>query len=109
MADGVFTLLELVEFSGDKYKKVDVVGSARLQLGLNCLEPGQAQPVHGHLGQDKFYLVLEGSANVSLGEELVILAKGELAWAPAGLAHGVENAGQDRLILLVGMAPAPGR
>lgn len=109
MPDGVFTLSDLAEFSTEKYRKVDVVGSGRLQLGLNCLEPGQLQPIHGHEGQDKFYLVLEGTAQIALGDEATELSPGQLAWAPAGLAHGVENTGSDRVVLLVGMAPAPGR
>jgi mannose-6-phosphate isomerase-like protein (cupin superfamily) len=29
-------------------------------------------------------------------------------WAPAGVPHGVTNRGGIRLVLLVGIAPAPG-
>ena len=109
MAPDVYRLTAMAAFDPGRYQKVDVVGSDRLQLGLNCLEPGQSQPVHGHAGQDKFYLVLSGTAQIRLGEEAVTAVAGELAWAPAGLAHGVNNPGPERLVLLVGMAPAPGR
>jgi mannose-6-phosphate isomerase-like protein (cupin superfamily) len=37
----------------------------------------------------------------------VLVAAGEVVWAPAGQSHGVENQGDGRLTLLVGIAPAP--
>jgi hypothetical protein len=36
-------------------------------IGLNCLDPGQAQKVHAHDGADKFYFVLEGHGKFTVG------------------------------------------
>jgi len=74
---------------------------------LNCLEPGQVQRPHVHDDQEKFYYVVEGEGRFRLGEAQVLVAAGEVVWAPAGLAHGVENKSDGRLTLLVGIAPAP--
>ena len=90
-----------------KFYKTTLCESPRLLLGLNCLEPGQTQAPHAHDGEDKFYLVLEGRAQFELGLETHSAEVGQLVWAPAGLSHGVTNPGADRLVLLMGMAPAP--
>lgn len=83
-------------------QKLDVVNTERLLIGLNCFEPGQTQQVHAHAGADKFYLVLSGKASVVVGEETRELGPGDLALAPAGVAHGVARA-HERTVMLVGM------
>lgn len=99
-----------LEHTGSRQGKVfksTLFQGEHLMVGLNCLEPGQAQPLHRHEQQDKFYLVLEGSARVTVGDDRQLLQQGELAWAPAGVEHGVEAA-EDRTVLLVGISPPPG-
>jgi mannose-6-phosphate isomerase-like protein (cupin superfamily) len=91
----------------EKFYKTTLFESDALLLGLNCLEPGQEQAPHQHSDQDKFYLVVEGNGRFWLGDEQVEAGVGEVVWAPAGLIHGVENHGQERLTLLVGIAPSP--
>lgn len=93
--------------SEPKHYKATLVRSERLMLGLNCLEPGQIQPVHSHAGQDKFYYVVEGEARFTVGTEVRKARSGTLVWAPAGVDHGVENIGSRRLTLFMGMAPPP--
>lgn len=91
----------------EKFYKTTLFCRDALMLGLNCLEPGQAQPAHIHDDQDKFYYVVAGHGRFQLGDVLAEAAAGELVWCPAGLRHGVENVGDGRLTLLVGIAPAP--
>lgn len=74
-------------------------------VGLNCLEPGQTQKTHAHEGADKFYFVLEGSGQFTVGDEEHAAASGSLIVAPSGVPHGVANKGSDRLSLLVAIAP----
>jgi quercetin dioxygenase-like cupin family protein len=98
------------DFTGvreEKFYKTTLFRSEAILLGLNCLEPGQEQSPHQHSDQDKFYYVVEGNGRFWLGEERVEASVGEVVWAPAGLVHGVTNEGQERLTLLVGIAPAP--
>lgn len=93
--------------AAEKFYKTTLFQAEALMVGLNCLEPGQVQRPHVHDNQDKFYYVVEGEGRFWLAEEQVLAAAGELVWAPAGLRHGVENGGDGRLTLLVGIAPAP--
>ena len=100
-----FELERMVSFQPEKMAKVDVVSSKRLVCGLNCFEPGQVQKVHAHAGADKLYYVLEGSGEFEVGEEKRHLARGELLYVPEEVAHGVVNAGTERLVVLIVIAP----
>jgi len=96
-------------FVADKMQKLNLFETPRFFCDVYCLEPGQAQKPHRHEGADKVYAVLEGEVVARVGEERATLRPGEAVLAPAGLDHGVENAGPARAALLVFMAPAPGR
>ncbi len=93
--------------AAEKFYKTTLFRSDTLLLGLNCLEPRQVQKAHDHAGQDKFYYVVAGNGRFQLGDEQVTAGTGEVVWAPAGVIHGVANESDNRLTLLVGIAPAP--
>lgn len=101
-------LQKKIEFDESRYAKIDVASSEHLLVGLNTFLPGQTQSVHAHEGQDKFYLVLGGRALFTLGEQRREVGEGVCVWAPAGVDHGVENKTEQPLVVLVGIAPAPG-
>ncbi len=89
----------------EKFFKSTLFESQRLLLGLNCLEPGQAQPAHEHADQDKFYFVVEGQGEFTVGDYIRRADPGTTVWAPAGVLHGVANRASQQLVLLVGIAP----
>jgi mannose-6-phosphate isomerase-like protein (cupin superfamily) len=89
----------------DRMYKSTLFESQRLLLGLNCLEPGQADRAHTHAEQDKFYFVLEGEGEFTIGDEAVKAGAGMTVLAPAGVTHGVENKGNQRLVILMGLTP----
>ena len=92
----------------EKFFKSTLFESGHILLGLNCLDAGQEQAVHSHEGQDKFYFVLEGSGEFTVGDTVQSAGEGMTVWAPEGVDHGVRNVTEERLVLLVGMTPAPG-
>lgn len=89
----------------DKFHKATLFQGEMMLVGLNCLEPGQSQPVHDHADQDKVYVVLEGSGRFTVGDEVREAGSGMVVWAEAGVPHGVENSGSTRLTVLVCIAP----
>ncbi len=89
----------------DKFYKTTLWQGEHVLVGLNCLEPGQAQEAHAHEGADKFYFVLEGRGRFRVGREEGEAAAGALVVAPAGVSHGVTNTGDTRLSLLIAIAP----
>jgi quercetin dioxygenase-like cupin family protein len=89
----------------EKFFKTTLWQGDHVMVGLNCLEPRQTQPVHAHDGADKFYFVLAGRGSFSVGDEQQTVEAGALVIAPAGVPHGVTNTGDDRLSLLIAIAP----
>ena len=89
----------------EKFYKTTLWQGEHAMVGLNCLEPGQTQKVHAHDGADKFYFVLAGRGKFTVGDEDQEAGVGTLVIAPSGIPHGVSNSGEDRLSLLVTIAP----
>jgi len=106
--DHVVNVRARIGAAAEKFFKANLFASQRLLVGLNCLEPGQTQPTHEHAGQDKFYFVVDGVGHFQVGDQSMLAGPGCAVWAPAGIAHVVSNQGQQRLVVLMGMAPAPG-
>jgi quercetin dioxygenase-like cupin family protein len=89
----------------EKFFKSTLWQGEYAMVGLNCLEPGQVQKVHAHGGADKFYFVLQGRGNFTVGAEEQEAGAGMLVVAPSGIPHGVANVAGERLSLLVMIAP----
>jgi len=94
-------------WSPEKMGKATLWKSERLMLGVNAFEPGQAHAPHAHAGQDKVYVVIEGSGAFSLAGNEHELGPGQVLVAPAGVEHGVENRSGSRLLVLVTLCPPP--
>ncbi|MBI3994875.1 MAG: cupin domain-containing protein [Nitrospirae bacterium] len=103
----IFDLQKSRSFSSDKLKKNNLTETDRFFCDLYCLEPGQDQKPHLHHDSDKIYIVLEGRAWVRVGSEERELGRDQGVLAPAGMEHGVRNVSNERLTLLVFMAPKP--
>ena len=91
----------------EKFYKTTLFQTEHMMVGLNCLDPGQTQSAHAHEGADKFYFVLEGSGTFTVGDDERQAQAGAIITAPAGIKHGVTNSGNERLSLLVAIAPPP--
>ncbi len=100
-------VLASVAFRDDKMAKVNLFETPNFFCDLYCLRPGQAQKVHSHAANDKFYHALRGKGKVTVGEETRTLAAGEIVLAEAGEPHGIENDSGEELVCLVVMAPHP--
>ncbi len=103
----VVKVRESVAFSAEKMKKVSLLDTDKFFCDVYCLEPGQFQKVHSHDGQDKVYYVLEGKGMVTVGSEERELTADEITLAPSGQDHGVVNHTNEKLVMLVFMAPKP--
>ena len=89
----------------EKFYKTTLWQGDHVMVGLNCLEPGQTQAVHAHEGADKFYLVLQGEGKFTVGDEEKNVGAGTVIVAPSGIPHGVTNVADERLSVLVAIAP----
>jgi len=98
---------DLAHFLPEKMGKVDLARGETLFVGLNCFEPGQQHAAHAHPGQDKLYVVLEGDAEIQVGDQRELVSAGAAAFAPSGVLHSVRNTGPGRLVVMAVLAPPP--
>lgn len=96
-----------VKVTADRMAKVSLSSTARTQLDLYCVGPGQSQTPHRHEGEDKIYYVVEGSGRFQVGDAEERLVAGEAVVAAAGVEHGLVNDSGDVLLVLVVVAPPP--
>ena len=99
----------LAKFTPDKMGKSTIVQGDFLFAGLNCFEPGQEHAPHAHAGQDKLYVILEGSGIVQVGNETETLTAGDAAYAPSGVVHSIRNPGPGRLVVMAVLGPPPSK
>jgi quercetin dioxygenase-like cupin family protein len=95
------------KFSPDKMTKSTLAQGEFLFVGLNSFEPGQEHAAHAHQGQDKLYVIMEGSGMVQVGEQTELLSVGDAAFAPSGVVHSIRNPGPQRLVVMALLAPPP--
>ena len=74
MNDYFVTPLDHAQSRAEKPFKHTFFQSDRLLAGLNCLLPGQKQPIHDHVDQDKFYYVVAGVGLFTVGDAEKVLA-----------------------------------
>ncbi len=95
-------------FQSEKMGKSTLFQSERLLVGLNAFQPGQEHKLHAHPGLDKVYHVLSGRGLFLLEDREIPMQEGILLVAPEGVPHGIRNTGDERLVVLAILAPAPG-
>lgn len=92
-------------FDDDGFEKVNLFETENFFADVYCFEDGQRQELHEHADSDKVYHVLEGEAEVTVGNESTTVDAGGAVLAEAGKRHGVEANRRTRM--LVFMAPHP--
>ena len=80
-----------------------------LTVFQSLIEPGEDPPLHVHPEHDETLYVLEGFVRFRLEDELHDGPVGSFVYIPRGTPHTWQNAGSDRVRLLVSFVPgAPG-
>lgn len=70
------------------------------------LEPGASVAPHATPFDTQFY-VLEGSGEITVGDETLAVRADTLVESPEGLSHGVRNTGSGQMRVLVFKTPNP--
>ena len=94
-------------FNPEKMGKSTIFQSENILVGLNAFEPGQEHQLHTHEGMDKVYHVLEGAGLFILENQEIEMQAGLMLVAPDGVAHGIRNHSDARLVVLAILAPSP--
>ena len=79
-------------------KEIGFLATARLAPG---------KEIDAHVDpMEEIYLVLSGSGEMRVAEEVKQVGPGDATWIPAGSAHSLLNSGQEDCVILVIASPA---
>jgi quercetin dioxygenase-like cupin family protein len=60
-------------------------------VGMDTYAPGGTTRLHAHPDREKMFMVLDGRARLTVGDESRILDPGGFAFVPVNVTHGFEN------------------
>ena len=96
----VFDLHALKDFAADKRVRKMLFKSDQLWSEIACYEPGQSTMMHQHPREEEAIYVLEGTANMSIGGEEVVVRAGSIVKFPHAVLHDVRNLGTTRCVIM---------
>ena len=69
-------------------------GAEKLSMHISVIQPGQAaHEPHAHDGEEIMF-VLEGRAEIRMGDEIEHVGPNTAVFCPPGVPHGIRNAGE---------------
>ncbi|MCS5623042.1 MAG: mannose-1-phosphate guanylyltransferase/mannose-6-phosphate isomerase, partial [Candidatus Marinimicrobia bacterium] len=81
-----------------KYDSIDY--GDRYQVKRITVKPGAALSLQKHQHRAEHWIVVVGTAKVTKGEEILLLAENESVYIPIGVVHALENPGEVDLELI---------
>ena len=72
----------------------------RFQVKRICVQPGAALSLQSHNHRSEHWIVVEGTANVTVGEEVKLVSEGQSVYVPLGAVHRMENPGKFPMVLI---------
>lgn len=86
--------------------KPGVTAAEQLTLCRVYMPPGEGHQFHRHPALEEIIYVLSGTAEQWVGEEMRLLAAGEIAHIPKDVIHATYNGGEETLEFLAILSPA---
>jgi len=96
----VFDLNALKAFDTDKRVRKMLFKTEQLWSEIACYEPGQSTVMHSHPREEEAIYVLEGTANMSINGDEVVVPAGAIVKFPANVPHDVRNLGAERCVIM---------
>jgi len=76
-----------------------VVGS-RFQVKKISVHPGAALSLQSHHHRSEHWIVVEGTAKVTIGDEVKLVSENQSVYIPLGATHRMENPGKVPMVLI---------
>ena len=70
------------------------------QVKRICVKPGAALSLQSHRHRSEHWIVVGGSARVTLDQEVKIITEGQSVYIPQGSIHRMENPGKSSMVLI---------
>jgi len=74
--------------------------SGRFQVKMIFVKPGAALSLQSHFHRSEHWVVVEGSAKVTVHNDIKLLTEGESIYVPIGAIHRLENPGRVPMVLI---------
>ena len=74
-----------------------------------CVEdqsPGRKMRIHKHLNNDELIFIHKGEGTLTLDEQSLQVKTGDVAFVPRGTWHGLDNTGNENLLMIFQYSPA---
>ena len=72
----------------------------RFQVKRICVKPGAALSLQSHKHRSEHWIVVEGTAKVSIEDEVKLVGEGQSIYVPLGAKHRMENPGSSTMVLI---------
>ena len=77
-----------------------LVLAERFQVKRIVVHPGAALSLQSHHHRSEHWIVVEGTAKVTIGEEVRLLGENQSVYVPLGATHRMENPGKVDMVLI---------
>lgn len=101
------TLDQVVQFHPETYVKRPIFNTDMLQFGMYCLESGQTNPLHRHPGSDEIIYFVQGTGEVTVGDEIAAVQPGVSVHIPPDVTHEIRNTGLEPMLVILVQSPLP--
>ena len=82
------------------------ISASTFAMGFVTLDPDGGQVPWHNQQQEEVYFVIEGEAEMCLGEEKCIIHSGQAAYIPSGVFHQITNIGSKPMKMMYCYGPA---
>ena len=72
----------------------------RFQVKRICVKPGAALSLQSHNHRSEHWIVVEGTAKVTIDDDVNLVTEGQSVYVPRGAVHRMENTGDALMILI---------
>ena len=72
----------------------------RFQVKRICVKPGAALSLQSHNHRSEHWIVVEGTAKVTIDDEVNLVSEGQSIYVPLGAVHRMENPGKLLMVLI---------
>jgi mannose-1-phosphate guanylyltransferase/mannose-6-phosphate isomerase len=74
--------------------------SDRFQVKRICVRPGEALSLQSHNHRSEHWIVVEGTAKVTINDKVRLVTEGESVYVPLGAVHRLENPGKLPMLMI---------
>src|SRR5438309_985610 len=96
----VFDLHALKAFAPDRRVRKMLFKTDQLWSEIACYEPGQSTVMHTHPREEEAIFVLEGTANMNIAGEEIVVPAGAIVKFPSNGPHDVRNVQNARCVIM---------